>query len=312
MIFASQMTLQVGLEAIFGTDPALAATTGIFAKNVTIDPAQGSYDDGQKINADFGADPDDWSGKYMTITFDVPFAGSGAAGTAPGWGVPMKACDWAETATAGVRVEYATQTFNPATSKSAAIYFNYGGFKYAILGARGTTSFVFTANQKPMLRFAMTGLWSKPTDTPIPDVKTAVEAFTRGVEFNKANTTFTFHGITPVLESLQIDQGNSVVFYDRPGGASVDITKRTAAGQVNFNMPTVASLDVMDRAAKNTLGPLALVHGVTAGNIVKIDAPLVQIKQPKPQVVNDKLFCSADLGIIRAATGNGDLKITVQ
>jgi hypothetical protein len=312
MLLSNQATLQIGLETTAGVDPTLATTTGILAKNITIDPSQGKYDDGQKADADFGANADDWSGKYMTMTFDIPFAGAGAAGTAPGYGVILKACDWSETVTAGVKVVYATQNYNRTTSKSVAIYYNKGGLKFTLLNGRGTVSPAFSANGKPMLKFSFTGLWSKPTDTPLPDINTAKEAFLRGIEMNKANTTFSFHGITPVLNSLDIDQGNTVVFSDLPNGSAVDITGRSMSGKITFEYPPVATFDVSDRAAKNTLGALSLTHGTVAGNIVKVDGLLTQIKQPKLTDIDGKVFCQADLAFIRAATGNGELTLTVQ
>lgn len=58
-------------------------------------------------------------GMRVTVEFDVLMRGSGSAGTAPEWGVLMKACGWAETVTA-TAVPSAAEALGAGSSQTEA------------------------------------------------------------------------------------------------------------------------------------------------------------------------------------------------
>jgi len=311
MLLANQMTLQAGLEVTPGTDPVLTGTAGFLAYDVTINPAAGTFADERRASADWGADLNEPNEVYQTLSFKTPYVGSGAAGTSPFFGCMMQACGLLETLTATTKAEYTTQNW-VETLKACSIYFDWSGVMFKLPMSRGTLSLDMAANAKPMLQWSMTGLASPATDTPFPDVKATVDALLRGLPMNKANTTITIHGVTPPVESLQIDLGNVVVYRNRPNAELVAITDRVCTGSIQFAKQAVATFDPLARYKAKTTGALAVVHGTVAGNIVKVDAPLVQFGQPTLVNTNGVLCDSIPLRFIRATAGNGELKFTVQ
>ena len=312
MLLSNQMTLQAGLEVTPGTDPVLTGTAGLLAFNVNINPAEGTFAEEKLARADFGNDLNEPNEVYQTLTFQTPFVGSGAAGTAPFYGCIMQACGLLETITATTKVEYTTQNWAEATAKACSIYFDWAGVMFKLLMSRGSVKATWAANAKPMLEWSMTGLTSPAADAPFPDVKATIDALLRGLPMNKANTTVTIHGVTPPIESLSIDLGNTVIYRNRPNSEIVAITNRSSTGSIQFAKQPIATFDPLARYKAKTTGPLAVVHGTVAGNIVKIDAPIVQFGQPTLTDVNGVLHDSVPLRFIRASAGNGELKFTVQ
>jgi hypothetical protein len=299
MLLAETMVLLEKLETSYATDSTPDATNALLGTNVNMVPFAGSTADRKKARALFGNDPLEHVGTYQTLTYDVGLAGAGAAGTAPLYGPSIRTCDLLETITGGVKVDYTTQNFNPATSKSSTIKFNWGGFQWALLGSRGTLSLVLEANQLPQLRISKTGLFTSAADVALLDVESQINSFLGELEVNKANTTFTFFGVTPTLQSLQIDLGNVYKFRDRPNAAIVSITDRLPAFSATFELDSVATKDWMGIARAGTLDAMAVVHGATAGNIINFDAAKCQLVQPSVENIDGILHLKTGGKIIR-------------
>jgi hypothetical protein len=312
MLLANQMTLQAGLETTPGTDPVLTGTAGFLAYDININPAAGTFSEDRPASADWGADLNEPSEVYQTLTFKTPFAGSGAAGTAAYYGCLMQACGLLETITETTKVEYTTQNWVEATAKASSIYFDWGGVMHKMPMSRGTLSIVWARNTVPMLQWSMTGLATPAADVAFPDVKSTVAALLRGVPMNKANTIISIHGITPPVESLQIDLGNVVAYSNVANSELVAITDRIVTGTIQFRKQPIATFDPVARYKAKTTGTLSLTHGTVAGNIVKIDGARVQFGQPTHANVNGFLCDSIPLRFAKAPAGNGDLKLTVQ
>src|SRR5207248_9864584 len=115
-------------------------------------------------------------------------------------------------------------------------------------------------------------------------------------------------GQAVVLESLQVDFGNKVIFRDRPNAAEIVITERLGTGTVSFEAPTQALYDWLTAARNKTTGALSLVQGPTAGNIVTVAAPRVRILNPTYADVNGILHLQAGIEICR---NNGDDEISI-
>ena len=75
--------------------------------------------------------------------------------------------------------------------------------------------------------------------------------------------------------------------------------------------PAIATKDFIIAAKTSVLAALALVHGTVAGNIVKIDAPKVQLLNPTYS--SDDGINMLNMGLVPTRdTGDDDIKITVQ
>jgi hypothetical protein len=311
MLIAGLMVLMAKAEVTYATDPVPDATNALLASNIDITPVSSTVANRQKAHATFGNDPDQHTAIFSIMTFDVGMAGSGAAGTAPLYGPLLRACNMVETITAMAKVTYKLGVFNHATSKSVTIYFNEGGKQYALVGARGTVSIILGPNALPILRFSFTGIRQAATDTALESAETTLASWLDEIEVNEANTTASLFGITPAVQTFQLDLNNTITPRDRPNAKYVAITNAGPKGQIGFEMPTVATFDPETTAIAGTLGPLALQHGQDAGNIVKVSSTYMQLLQPKPQVTDGILHVQSNFAFVRNA-GLDDTTITVQ
>jgi len=124
------------IESSYGTDPTpTGAANSILVKNLNRVIYEGNRVSRDVVYTYMGNDEEVNTGPFVTVTFDVEFAGGSAAGTAPQFGVLLRACGLAEVVSASTSV-----TYNPISSshESATLYFNYDGENQVIVGARGT------------------------------------------------------------------------------------------------------------------------------------------------------------------------------
>ena len=308
MAYTRQRAILAKIEVTEGTDPTpTGAANAILCSNITVKPVAGSTVDRPLAFPSFGATPKVHINKNVTVQLDVEFSGAGAAGTAPAYGPLLRACGLSETLTALTSAVYAPISTG---QESCTIYANESGTLHKLTGARGTVSLIFAKNDVPHLRFSMTGRWNVPTAVALPSLTTT--AWIDPLEVGKVNTpTFTLDGYSGVLENLQIDLGNNVVYRNRPGSESVRITGRTGAGQISVEAPALGTKDFFAIAIANTQIALSLMHGTVAGNIVQIDAPKLQLLQPDYQDVDGIRILQANFQLNRNS-GDDELVITVK
>ena len=164
-----------------------------------------------------------------------------------------------------------------------------------------------------MLSFAFSGLFTTAdTDAAALDVETTLASFVDSIEVNKANTgTCTVMGQAVELENIQIDLGNKVTFRDRPNAAYIALTDREVTGTLSFAATTIAATAWVQTAKTGTTGALAIQHGSTEGNIVKLDAPVLQLEQPSYSDGDGGRLMTSSIGLKRTA-GDDEFKLTVQ
>lgn len=184
----------------------------------------------------------------------------------------MRACGMSQTISAGISVTNAPVSYN---RESATLYFNLDGVMTKLLGLRGTWTLAFEPGKIPKLVFALTGLFSAMTDTAFPiNVYTA---FKTPVLVSDTNTTFSIHGVSVPMHSLDIDFGNKVELYLPVNSTSVEITGREVSGNAFIEASNVAAKDWAAIFKARTRGTMSVVHGVAAGNICTIAAPSIEI-----------------------------------
>ncbi len=295
------------LEETYGTDVTPDAATAVKAFNLDLKPLEGDQEEQDFINQGMGNQPSVPVGIHHTLSFTVQLAAGGAAGTAPGYGKLLRACGMAETVTEDTDVAYQPTSDD---GDSATIYFYLDGNRHRLLGARGSCRIRGNALQMPKLEFTFTGLYTAPTavSLPTPDFT----AYQAGIPVSNANTpTFTLHGFSPVVSDLSIDLGNSIVHEDLINSESVERTDRRATGSITMNTPAIGDHDFYAAAKAATLGALQLVHGTSAGSIVQIDAPKVQVLAPRHGDRNGKSTLTLDLRFT-PDSGDDDLTITIK
>jgi hypothetical protein len=256
--------------------------------------------------------------EQVELTFDVEFAGSGTAGTAPAYGPLLRACGWAETATGGVRVEY-----NPVTpvADSVTIYYFVDGVRKIARGCRGTFTINMTVSERPMLSFTMTGISGTETaNTPGTLTLTGWRAPLVVSDPNTADLTLgaTYTAATPTLtggtgyksRGISIDAGNAVGFVAMLGGESVEIANRETTATISLDLTAANEVTFMSTVRANTLQSIGLMHGTASGGRVMFFAPAAQLANPKYSDQNGIVMVDFDVRLLPSA-GNDELKIVV-
>ncbi len=296
------------IETTYGTDAVpTGGANAILVSELSLQPMEMQTVDRALIRPFLGNSEQMPTQIYNGCEFSVELAGSGTAGTAPAIGPLLRACGFAETITPATSVAYA-----PISTgfESLSFYMNLDGVLHKGLGARGTVSFSLKNNERPMARFKFTGLFVAVADAALPTVNFA--AWKKPLPCNRTNTpTFTLHGYAALLDDLQIDMANEVVYRGLIGGAEfVRLTDRKPKGSVLMEAVKVADKNWWTSIQAATDGAMQMVHGLNAGNIVTIDAPGVQIHTPTYQDQQGIVMLSAQLTVNPGPTGNDELVLT--
>jgi hypothetical protein len=295
------------IETTYGVDPTpTGAANAILAVNMQPEPLLGAEVSRDLLLPYLGHQGIVLSGTYGRVKFEVELAGSGAAGTAPAWGVLLRACGMAEVTSAGVDVTY---NFVSTGEESLTIYYIKDGIKHVLLGARGMWTLAASPDGIPRLVFTFTGLLGTITDAAMPAV--TLDAFQKPVPVNKANTTLEVHGYTGGCESFSFDTGITVSPSLLINDESIDITDRKMTGQVVVRAAPLATVDWFALALAATDDAMAIVHGVTAGNIVELNAPVVQIGRATYSQTNGNMNFTVPL-MIKPDAGNDEFEIVVR
>lgn len=303
------MLLLAKTEVTAGTDSApAAATNSILARGIAPTPVNAEFADRNLIRPYFGATGQVQVASYSTIEFEVELAGAGAAGTAPKYGPLLTACGFSETISAGVKVDYAPLTTN---QKTVTIHCYIDGVKHAMTGCKGNVSFALSARGIPVMKFTFTGFTATVTDTANPS-GSDFSGFIAPLAINKINTpTLTLHSVAVKATDFNIDMANQIDYRNYIGAEDVTFTDRAPTGSVTFEYDTIASKNWFTTVAAGTLSTLQLVHGTTAGNIVQIDAPKVQVSSPSISDDNGLAFLSLNLAL-QPNAGNDEILISVK
>lgn len=252
--------------------------------------------------------------RYVKATFDVEIAGSGAAGTAPAWGVLLRACGMAEAITASTRVDYTPVS---AAFESATIYYSIDGVLHKMLGAYGTFTMKMGEGERPVFTFTLTGIDGGTTAAADPTLTlTAWKAPLVVTDQNsgdiKLGGSYSAGAITggTVYPSrgLSVDLGNDVQYIPMLGGQSVNITGRDSSGSLQLDLTAAQLVTAITDINANTLTSLSLEHGTTAGYKIIVFAPNVQRINPKHADFNGNAQLGMDLRIT-PLTGNDELRI---
>ena len=296
------------METAYGTapTPAPAAADAIIGKNVSFTPLEAGEIDRGLLLPYMGNQGVILTGKHSKLEFDIEIAGAGAAGTAPKWASLMKACGYAETLQAATSATYSIVESNVSSS---TIYFEVDGVRHVMLGCRGTMSMNIVPKEIPSFRFSMTGLLGTITDQALTPV--TMTGWQTPVDASLANTTMSLHGWASVAESLSIDLGNTVTPRFLIGSESVIISDRKVTGQAVVEATSLATINWFQIALARTRGALTLAHGKTAGNIVEITAPAVEVGKISQGQTDGILNYTLPLNFV-PVTGRDELTIVVK
>lgn len=253
-------------ESTYGTDPVPTGADAVLVRDLNITPQQSDLVSRDLVRPYLGASEQLLANTRVECTFSVELAGSGTAGTAPGYSKALLACGLAETVVASTSVTYAPVSSNFG---SCTIYYNIDGVLHKVTGSRGTFVLNATVGQIPTLDFTFTGIYNPPIDSALPSVTYANQA-APGL-FKSDNTTgFSLQGYSGCLQTLSFDIGNNIIYRELVGcPKQVLITDRASSGSVTIEAVLMATKDYFTAALTDGVyGSLLFQQGQTPGNIV--------------------------------------------
>jgi len=300
-------------EATYGTDAVPTGAAAVLIRNATLSVIEGGTEDRPRMRPFLGAGEKSHVGVHRKTQFEVDLAGSGAAGTVPGYADLLRACGLAEVVTAGTSVVY-----TPVSDgfESVSLYFFKSGKLRKMLGSRGTVGISIAAKATPTLKFDIAGLYAPPATQAPPAA--AYTGYRNGLPVSKTNTpVFTLGGVALALKALDINLGNTVGHRDLVNRAEVAISDRAVTATATFEWPDLGDLDVEAKALPAADGSpqtlaLALQHGTAAGNIVEIGGPRVQLTEPKEIEDEGIVMCQCNLTFLPTPAGNDELVLTIR
>jgi hypothetical protein len=287
--------------------PNISTATLIAVSDLSSDPYAGNRQERSRLREEFGSQPEINTAPYVTLSATMPLSGSGAAGTAPNFGLALRACGLREL------IEATKVTYAPATNnhETVTVWFVEDGQVQVMPGCKGTAEFDFTAQAFPVMNLSLTGLYQRPVAHTAALAQT-LSNFAGEIPVNKQNTpTFTVHGFAGCGQSLKMTLGNEVVHRNMIGCESIKITDRKSTGSVEIEAPDIATKNYfqnLESHATITEQPVTMVHGTAAGNIIEFSAPKVQLSSLSRSEVNGMTHYTMNM-ILNPTTGDDEFEL---
>lgn len=301
-------------EVTYGTDPTAAATNTIRCEDVQFRLT------GQRVTpnpAKPGVGPvaDHTYGEHVEVSFKVPLAGSGVAGTAPKWGPLMKASGWGEALVADTSVTYSLLA-DPLSATSVTLVWRDGNRRvHEVNGARGRVDFELSAGQRPMLVFTFRGLHNDVT-TAGAVVAHADADFSGWLDAKpvaSGTTTFAYGGVSGLgLRELGFQQSDNVRFVDLPEQENVRLLgERVFTGSTKFTCPLPSALNLETKWKAGTVDTWSMVHTSSAVDVVTINGRS-QLIDPTYERQDGDDVAGANLKLVPSTlTNDNDLAIVL-
>jgi hypothetical protein len=306
----------IKIETAYGTDSIpVPATDALLLRKFTCKPLDIKYVNMTEVRPYFGKGMDLVGTAFVSGTFELALAGSGAAGTAPMWGRILRSCGFAEVITAASRVDY---TPISAALESATMYYYDDGAMKKVLGMRcDITSFKLGYGDVPIVGVKFIGLDGGDTAVAVPTL--TLTSWKPPLAVNTTNSglltigcTYSagalVGGATFQSKGLDITLGNVLNFIELLGGDSVDITDRDVNGKCTIDLTAaqeVANIATVKSGATQGVG---ILHGTTAGYKILTHLPTCQLKNPIKDTLNGRRVITYDLNAI-PTTGNDEWRI---
>jgi hypothetical protein len=294
-------------ETAYASDAAPLAANAMRGYDVNFTPMDVTTEDLETIQPYMGAGDTEVVAVQGKFDFKIRAAGSGTAGLAPPYAPAFLASGLAETVAADTKVDYAPVS---AGFASATVYFYLAGDLHVFVGARSNVTFNLEAGKGPYWQFSVLGLYRPVTTGAMPG-PVDYSAYKAPVLPSATNTpTASLHGFAAEVKSLSLDLGQKVEYDQLVNTESVDITDRASTAKLVIRRPPVAVHDFFAAVAAKTLGPLAVIHGITAGNIIGVNAPAAQIVKLSQSVDKGKVYLELDLSL-KPVAGNDEVLFTL-
>ncbi|NJA04158.1 hypothetical protein HC024_00155 [Methylococcaceae bacterium WWC4] len=207
----------------------------------------------------------DYNGTSKVATIAVPWAVAPIADS---------------TYSIGANALYIPHSNASGSNTSASLYFGVDGVRHILLGARGNMKINQSSGALETITWEFTGLLGVISDqsNPVADYSAWQIPVTTSTE-NTGDINLLGYA-NPVLSEFSVDIGNVVTYRNPVNSEAVLITDRKVMGNFRIEATTVATKDWWTFAKNAQYGPICLRHGTTAGNVVGVVGPNVQLQDP--------------------------------
>lgn len=300
------------LETTEGTAISLAAADAkTRASNIVVTP-NAANTDRPIAKATLGDEVSVLEGESGQIQFDVEVNGSGAAGTAPDFGIFLRCNGFSETIVASTSVTYAEisdQGTGASQCPSMTVSAFLDGDEYRLAGARTKSiNIAAKAGGKLMATVVVEGKWATATTTALlsPTYQTTMPLMFKGA-------TVSINSVTAmVISELMIESGTVTELRedgaDATGFRSLAFVDRAVRGRIVAEKGPFSEIDFFALAKAGTAMAFSATFGATAGNICTITAPKVQADFPSIQKLGNRVGQSVPLRFAKNS-GNDELVI---
>ncbi|MBF0374969.1 MAG: hypothetical protein HQL39_16330, partial [Alphaproteobacteria bacterium] len=159
----------------------------------------------------------------------------------------------------------------------ATLHYHIDGQRRRFMNARGAmTALSLAAGAVPKIGYGIKGSWEAPTATARPAAD--FSRFRHPIPLSKTNTPRgRLFGRDLVISSIELKVAEPAVHRDVINHRGTMIDDRTMSGQIKFDLPPLADWDIESAVVNHDRGALEFEHGHTAGNIIRVTAPSVQL-----------------------------------
>ena len=311
------MVVLAKVEATAGVDatPTGAADAILTAGDVTLQPVDAQAVPRTIRTGYFGSPGSFMGSAWMRLAFGVEMAGSGTAGTAPAWGKLLQGCAFAETVTAGQRVDY-----TPVSSglKTLSIYAYADGLQHKLIGAMGNLTGSTIVNGVPVLQFEFWAPYLAPTAVANPSL--TLTAWKLPELVNDTNTADLVLGGTYSAGAIsggtaypsggiEFNTGNVLSRIELIGAKKNEITDRNVTGSIRtLDLTAAQEITLQGKVVAGTQESIGIVHGSAAGKKVILFFPQANYRSFSYADVDGVLTASLDFDA-PPASGNDDMRI---
>jgi hypothetical protein len=296
------------IETTSGTDSVPLIDNAILCGDIQLNGIEAAFTKRKILRPWLGTPGQVLANAKASVKFGVEAAGSGAAGTAPAYAALLRACGLAQTLTTSTKAEYKPVS---AAFESVTIYGYDDGLLYKLLGARGTVELAMAVGDVPMFNFDFQGLYGgTPTVTANPTG--TLPTYTAPLAVNDTNSgLITIGSSTYVWQNCNVNLANAMQHTPLIGRESVEITDREPMIKVVLEASATEERALIALVESGALQAFQVVHGTTAGNIVQVDGPKIQLTNPTRQEVDGQMLIAFDL-VATPNAGNDELVITIK
>ena len=240
-----------------------------------------------------------------SMAFKTYLGGSGTAGTAPGWRLPMRACGMTEAIVASggsAGVTYAQASIH-AAHEWCDLRLGWALEDYFCHGARGNYEITLASNALPTIAWTFQGAYNIPTNSAMLTPVYTAQPPARPV--NSANTQIFTVGATPYavcVNNFTFTPGNEIIHHDDAQCQNeFIITNRAPGGQIICRTPDeLASFNAWQKVTEGSTDPVQVQHG-PAGNRVTINLSAIAYDDVKTTGVDGMKYWTIAYMCTRAA-----------